>query len=481
VFTVVALGCACALAVSSAAVANLPTKTVSQDPYTNSTSYHKTEVEHDTFSAGSTIVSVFQAGRFTDGGASNIMYATSNNAGGSWRSAGLPGTTTFANPPGQYRRITDPAIAFDAKHHEWIAITLASKATSGFTGNGVLASRSSNGVHWANPVAVATTTTGSFDSTWGVCDNTPTSPHYGNCYAEWDDFGLGAVFEMAFSSDGGLTWTMSSTPSSTVIGGKPLVQPNGNVVVPIDSNPIAQTESFVSRDGGLTFQGPFVIDTIQQHTPAGNVRSLDTVGADVDATGRVYVTWYDCRFRPGCSVNDIVMSSSTNGRTWTAPVRIPIDPTSSTVDHFLAGISVEPGTGGSSADLAVTYWDITNGTTCGSNDCQLNYGFIESSDAGATWGTATQIVGPFTLTWLPLTTSGYMVGDYSSSSWVGSSFQTVFAIARASTCTVGANDCLVASASARLVASAGPSRPAGTRVRSHAGSSGAHEGLARTA
>ena len=44
---------------------------VSKDPYKNTSSYHKTQVEPDTFAFGSTIVSVFQTGRFTDGGSSN--------------------------------------------------------------------------------------------------------------------------------------------------------------------------------------------------------------------------------------------------------------------------------------------------------------------------------------------------------------------------------------------------------------------------
>src|SRR2546430_17089442 len=47
---------------------------LSSDPYTNPTSQHKTEVEPDTFAAGSTIVSAFQVGRFFNGGASNIGF-----------------------------------------------------------------------------------------------------------------------------------------------------------------------------------------------------------------------------------------------------------------------------------------------------------------------------------------------------------------------------------------------------------------------
>ena len=48
---------------------------ISNDPYTNSTSQHQTEVEPDSYSNGSTIVSATQVGRFNDGGSSNIGWA----------------------------------------------------------------------------------------------------------------------------------------------------------------------------------------------------------------------------------------------------------------------------------------------------------------------------------------------------------------------------------------------------------------------
>src|SRR5260370_15785897 len=66
---------------------------VSADPYRNTTSYHRTEVEPDTFAYGPTIVAAFQVGRFEDGGASNVGWATSTNGGRSWAHGFLPGTT----------------------------------------------------------------------------------------------------------------------------------------------------------------------------------------------------------------------------------------------------------------------------------------------------------------------------------------------------------------------------------------------------
>src|SRR5437764_1466900 len=80
----------------------------------------------------------------------------------------------------------------------------------------------------------ATATSNSdFDKNWIACDNTSTSAFYGRCYVEWDDFGNGNHVHVAYSSDGGQNWTQGSLPSLSVIGGQPIVQPNGKVVMPI--------------------------------------------------------------------------------------------------------------------------------------------------------------------------------------------------------------------------------------------------------
>jgi hypothetical protein len=66
---------------------------ISSDTYTNPDSQHKTQVEPDTFAAGSTIVMATQTGRFFDGGASNIAFATSVDGGATWTTGNLPGIT----------------------------------------------------------------------------------------------------------------------------------------------------------------------------------------------------------------------------------------------------------------------------------------------------------------------------------------------------------------------------------------------------
>src|SRR5690348_14304512 len=101
-----------------------PPLQLSSDPYTNSDSQHQTELEPDTYAFGSTIVAAFQAGRFSDGGSSNIGWATSRDKGATWKSGFLPGTTQFAG--GQYARVSDPSVAYDAAHQTWIISSLAS-------------------------------------------------------------------------------------------------------------------------------------------------------------------------------------------------------------------------------------------------------------------------------------------------------------------------------------------------------------------
>jgi len=93
---------------------------ISSDPFTNPTSNHRTEVEPDTFSFGSTVVSTFQVGRFFNGGSSDIGFATSTNNGAHFTNGVLPGLTFQVDPSSPYERVSDASVAFDAKHNVWL-------------------------------------------------------------------------------------------------------------------------------------------------------------------------------------------------------------------------------------------------------------------------------------------------------------------------------------------------------------------------
>ena len=189
---------------------------LSSDPFTNSTSQHATEVEPDTLASGSTFVSAFQVGRFFNGGASDIGFATSTNGGKGFTSGFLPGTTPFSTPTGIYGRVSDPSVAFDAKHNVWIISWLGIVTAAGPVD--VLISRSTDGgLSWGSPVVV--NADGHFnDKNWSVCDDTATSPFYGNCYTEFDDNTLGDLIQMSTSTDGGLTWGAGQSTANNAHG-----------------------------------------------------------------------------------------------------------------------------------------------------------------------------------------------------------------------------------------------------------------------
>ena len=399
---------------------------LSADTYTNSDSQHATEVEPGIVASGSTIVTAFQVGRRFDGGASNIGFAISTNGGTSWTNGFLPGLTVSAG--GTYAAASDPSVAFDKAHGVWIIASLLITSGTDFVG----VSRSTDAVNWGNPIIVSATNDA--DKQWITCDNTSSSAFYGHCYLEWDDPSKPAngLIWMSTSTDGGLTWSaaVNTASLSTGIGGQPLVQPNGMVVVPILSADGTAMLASTSSDGGTTWNATVTIAGITDHVVAGNMRTIALPSASVDASGRVYVAWQDCRFRTACSSNDVVLSTSTDGSNWTAPVGIPIDAVTSTVDHFIPALAVDPASSDGSARLALTYYFYPV-AQCTALTCQLEIGFVSSQDGGNTWTAPTTMAGPMSLSWLPNTSSGVMVGDYTAITFSNGHAYGVFAVARA--------------------------------------------------
>jgi hypothetical protein len=411
-----ALAAVAALTLTLVASANVTVLIIATDPFTNSTSQHATIVEPDTYSFGSTIVAAAQWGRFNDGGASDIGVSVSTNNGTSWTAQALPGITVYTSPPGPYARVSDPSVAYDAAHNVWMVSGLALNAS--VSGVAVTLSRSTNGgATWNNPVTVAVATgSQNFDKNWTVCDNTPTSPFYGSCYTQFDDFGAGNLLKIYYSRDGGLTWTKSKTPNVGVIGGQPLTLPNGNVVVPIDNASETALGYTISTNGGVRFGQAFTITNITAFNDPGNIRSGPLPSAEISGDGKIYVVWEDCRFRSGCSQNDLVYTTSTNGSTWSAVQRIPIDTIPSNNDYLIPGVAVDRATSGANIHVGVTYYFFPD-KGCTFATCQLNIGYISSTNGGSSWSAATQLRGPMTMSWLPNTTQGRMVGDYISTSF----------------------------------------------------------------
>lgn len=404
--------------------ATTPLVKLSTDAFTNSTSQHATEVEPGSFSFGSTIITSFQVARISGGGGADIGYAISTDAGVTWSSGVFSGITTFQGS-GSNSAVSDTNVAYDAKHGVWMISSLPISSSN----IQVAVSRSTDGgTTWGNPVAVANGP--NLDKDWLVCDSTATSPFYGNCYMEWDDNGAANQVYMSTSADGGQTWSAKIAVSSALgLGGEPLVQPSGKVIVPFLTNS-STISSYLSSNGGASWSTPVQVAVVTDHAVAGGLRSDALPTAQIDATGNIYVIWQDCRFRTNCSSNDLVMSTTADGTTWTAPVRVPIDATTSTVDHFIPGLGIDPNTSGASGHLALTYYyyPVSN---CTAATCALYAGFISSLDGGQTWSNPTPLAGPMSLSWLPSTFSGQMVADYIGTSFSNGKAYGFFAVAKA--------------------------------------------------
>jgi hypothetical protein len=390
---------------------------VSDDPFTNAGSQHRTEVEPDTFAFGSTWVSAFQAGLSFATGSSGIGYATSADQGHSFVQGVLPGVTKFNEPAGLYDYAADASVAFDRRHDVWLISYLAVDITQ--TGGvgvvDVLVSRSRDAVHWDLPVPVARLNT-SLDKSWTVCDNSPPSSFYGSCYTEFNGPGPAFALQLSTSSDGGVTW---GPPKAAASGnaGQPLVQPGGRVVVPFFGLCAgrAQLCAINSDDGGGSWTTPTPIAARIFHGTAPRLRTPPLPSAAVDREGRIYLVWKDCRFEPGCTANDLVLSTSDDGTHWSGVRRIPIDAVGSNVDHFVPGLGVDAESAGEKARLALTYYFLPD-ASCTDAPCEIDVGFVSSTDGGQTWSAPELLAGPMQLGWLPLTNQGRMVGDYISTS-----------------------------------------------------------------
>ena len=443
-----ALTCLCTFTFASARLdfAAVTLIQLSTDPYTNSSSQHQTEVEPDVFSYGSTLVSAFQVGRFPvrSGGSDNIGWATSTNYGLSWTHGFLPGITIYAG--GKFARVSSPSVAYDARYKVWLIGSQAFYPLLIGGGSAQVVSRSTDGLNWDKPVIV--TDLGRklvLDKNWITCDNSVISPYYGNCYDEFDSHRQGDLILMNTSTDGGKTWKGALTTANrgTGIGGQPLVQPNGTVIVPITTllAPIDETGGpsipniyhnnvlvFSSTNGGASWGNTSVIQYIFARKVAGGLRANPITSAAIDGSGKIYIVWPDCRFESKCKADDLVMTTSTNGLTWSSVKRIPIDGIGSGVDHFIPTLGVDTSTSGNTAHLGILYYYYPV-ASCFPTTCQLDVGYVSSTDGGLTFTHSVQLAGPMKLAWLPRSEEGLMLGDYMGVAFSAGQAHPIFIVA----------------------------------------------------
>ncbi len=287
----------------------------------------------------------------------------STAAGASWTDIGATGTTV---PPG-FVAGGDPAAAFGPDgtgYFVCLGFTPATNATS-TTGLFVVKTTDLRSLAPAQPVIV--TAAGGTDPARGIfndkeyitVDTRPASPYRGRIYVTWTRFAFDRLLDaqgaesylespivLRYSSDGAAGWsaTVSVTDAAHNFnqGSVPAIGPNGEVYVVYENGntPTEVGQVMVSKsvNGGVTFQPPVKVGDLYEICDHLNVdgrcalknsewRVNSFPSTAVDANdGTVYVVWGD--YRTGNA--DVLLSRSRDGgKTWSAPVRVSTDVTTS--------------------------------------------------------------------------------------------------------------------------------------------------------
>lgn len=389
-------------------------RAISGDGLRGGAGQHRTQVEPHAASFGETVVATFQVARIESGGAMAIGWATSRDSGRTWRFGLLPRLTPATRPAGPFRRASDPVAAYDSAHDVWLVATLGLGART----SALAISRSSDGARWSAPVIAASGPGLAFDKEWIACDNSSTSPFHGRCYLSYTDVDR-EVIATRFSTDGGLTWSGPVYPPDRAghagaegryaPGVQPVVQPDGTLVIPYyDEQRMAAVRS---DDGGVSYDVPVTIAPAEFDQPPA-LRAPPLPTAAVDAQGTIHVAWPDCRARPACRGNDVAVSRSADGRSWSAPKRL----------RPRAGSAVLPALAATGRGrLALTYYVLTGG--------RLGVRAASSANGAATWSQPTRLdAEAMKLSWVALA-GGAMVGDYVATVFAGNRPLSVFSLA----------------------------------------------------
>lgn len=112
---------------------------------------------------------------------------------------------------------------------------------------------------------------------------------------------------MSTSTGGGLTWSPVRPTGGHAhgVGGQPVVQPDGTVIVPINvfSNLGETISAYDSTYGEQSWGAARLVAIVQEHPSGGNIRNGGALpSAEIDGAGRVYLTWSDCVSNPAATL-----------------------------------------------------------------------------------------------------------------------------------------------------------------------------------
>ncbi|HLT24100.1 MAG TPA: hypothetical protein VK004_03155, partial [Ignavibacteria bacterium] len=330
----------------------------------------------------------------------NIMFASANmtTIGGSlFISEGVyvttnGGATWFGSdtlngaPIGNHGGDPGPAIDHNGRFY---------MSHLGFSTSGMFANYSTNnGATWSNTFTIAS---GSQDKNFTAVDDDPSSPFYGRAYTVWSLFtAANPPIAVSYTSNSGVSWTpaqqVNVPPAGHYSQGVDIRTGPGGAVnliwtAPVSSSPFTGDYCGFARstNGGVNWtvnENVFDINGIRSSSFGSyGIRTNDFPRIDIDRSGGARNGWIYVvvpEKAPGAATDaaDVILrSSSNNGTTWSAPIRVNQDTPGNGKLQFFPAVRVDEFGG-----VNVVWYDNRN---TASDSAEVYMG--RSLDGGLTW------------------------------------------------------------------------------------------------